>query len=161
MIIKTLKTLALFTLISSAASAEQVTGRVIGLEPIYITQTIQTPHQVCNTVQVSSNNDNALRGAIIGGIIGNSLRGGSKIRNRNAGILIGGILGSNSGGNVVRQENRCHTQYSQSVQQVIHQYWVVIDVHGQIIRKALWARNGSTDVRVGQRISLNVNYSLN
>ena len=147
----------------SVQAAEQVIGRVIGLEPIYTTRTIQTPHQVCNTVQVSSNNNsNCLQGAIIGGIIGNSLRGGSQVRNRNTGAWIGAVMGSNqSNGQGVRQENRCHTQYTQTSQQVVDQYCVVIDVHGQVIRKAIWAHNGFTNVRLGQKIPLRVNYYLN
>ena len=147
----------------SVQAAEQVIGTVIGLEPIYTTRTIQTPHQVCNAVQVSSNNNsNFLQGAIIGGIIGNSLRGGSQVRNRNTGAWIGAFIGSNqSNGQGVRQENRCHTQYTQTSQQVVDQYWVVIDVHGQVIRKAIWAHNGSTNVRLGQKIPLRVNYYLN
>ena len=118
----TLKIIAVVSLLTagshnltlSVQAAEQVIGRVIGLEPIYTTRTIQTPHQVCNAVQVSSNNNsNFLQGAIIGGIIGNSLRGGSQIRNRNTGALIGAFIGSNqSNGQGVRQEKRCLTQYN-------------------------------------------------
>jgi uncharacterized protein YcfJ len=167
----TLKVLATATLLTacshsltlSVEAAERVYGKVVGLEPIYKTQTVQTPYQSCNIVQVVTNsNDALLRGAIIGGIIGNSLRGGSRVRNRNAGAIIGAFIGnSQSNGSVVRQENRCRTQYRTTTQEIVHQYWVVINVHGQIIRKAIWANNGQTHLRIGNSIPLDVNYSLN
>ena len=95
MILKTIRALAVLTFISSAASAEQrqVDGTVVGLEPIYSNRTVNTPHQVCNTVQVPMNhNSNVLQGAIIGGILGNSLRGGDRVHNRNRGALLGALL---------------------------------------------------------------------
>jgi len=163
MILKTIQTLAVLAFISSAASAEQrqVDGTVVGLEPIYSNRTVNTPHQVCNTVQVPMNhNSNVLQGAIIGGILGNSLRGGDRVRNRNRGALLGALIVGNqsSGQGMVRQETQCRTQYRQSVQTQLEQYWVMIDVHGQIIRRTVYPNH---NLSIGQTISLWVNYSLN
>ena len=163
MILKTIRALAVLTFISSAASAEQrqVNGTIVGLEPIYSNRTVNTPYQICNNVQVPMNhNSNLFQGAIIGGIIGNSLRGGDRVHNRNMGALLGGLIAGNqsSGQGMVRQETQCRTQYRQSVQTRLEQYWVMIDVHGQIIRRTVYPNH---NLRIGQTISLRVNYYLN
>ena len=109
------------------------------------------------------NNANVLQGAIIGGIIGNSLRGGSKVRNRNTGAIIGAFIGANqsSGNNSTRVENRCHTVNRRNAYQVVEQYWLDIRVHGTTIRRSIYAKNNRPNVRIGQQIDVMVNYSVN
>ena len=106
------------------------------------------------------NNEKLLQGAIIGGIIGNSLRGGSKVRNRNTGAILGAFIGANQSG-YTRVENRCRTVNRRNSYQVIEQYWLDIRVHGTTIRRSVYANNNRPNVRIGQQIDVMVNYSVN
>ena len=145
----------------SVRAAERATGTVVGIQPIYSTRYENVPELVCNNVQVPVvNNEKLLQGAIIGGIIGNSLRGGSKVRNRNTGAILGAIIGANQS-SYTRVENRCHTVNRRNSYQVIEQYWLDIRVHGTTIRRAVYANNNRPNVRIGQQIDVMVNYSVN
>jgi len=145
----------------SVRAAERVTGTVVGIQPIYSTRHENVPELVCNNVQVPVvNNEKLLQGAIIGGIIGNSLRGGSKVRNRNTGAILGAIIGANQS-SYTRVENRCRTVNRRNSYQVIEQYWLDIRVHGTTIRRSVYANNNRPNVRIGQQIDVMVNYSVN
>lgn len=145
----------------SVRAAERTTGTVVGIQPIYSTRYENVPELVCNNVQVPVvNNEKLLQGAIIGGIIGNSLRGGSKVRNRNTGAILGAFIGANQSG-YTRVENRCRTVNRRNSYQVIEQYWLDIRVHGTTIRRSVYANNNRPNVRIGQQIDVMVNYSVN
>lgn len=145
----------------SVRAAERVTGTVVGIQPIYSTRYENVPELICNNVQVPVvNNEKLLQGAIIGGIIGNSLRGGSKVRNRNTGAILGAFIGANQSG-YTRVENRCRTVNRRNSYQVIEQYWLDIRVHGNTIRRSVYANNNRPNVRIGQQIDVMVNYSVN
>ena len=169
MIKKVIKIVALSALLTSCShslslsvrAAERVTGTVVGIQPIYSTRHENVPELVCNNVQVPVvSNEKLLQGAIIGGIIGSSLRGGSKVRNRNTGAILGAIIGANQS-SYTRVENRCHTVNRRNSYQVIEQYWLDIRVHGTTIRRAVYANNNRPNVRIGQQIDVMVNYSVN
>ncbi len=162
--LSTLLTACSHTLSLSVRAAERATGTIVGIQPIYSTRYENVPELVCNNVHVPLiNNANVLQGAIIGGIIGNSLRGGSKVRNRNTGAIIGAFIGANqsSGNNSTRVENRCHTVNRRNAYQVVEQYWLDIRVHGTTIRRSIYANNNRPNVRIGQQIDVMVNYSVN
>ena len=145
----------------SVRAAERTTGTVVGIQPIYSTRYENVPELVCNNVQVPVvNNEKLLQGAIIGGIIGNSLRGGSKVRNRNTAAILGAFIGANQSG-YTRVENRCRTVNRRNSYQVIEQYWLDIRVHGTTIRRSVYANNNRPNVRIGQQIDVMVNYSVN
>ena len=145
----------------SVRAAERATGTVVGIQPIYSTRYENVPELVCNNVQVPVvNNEKLLQGAIIGGIIGNSLRGGSKVRNRNTAAILGAFIGANQSG-YTRVENRCRTVNRRNSYQVIEQYWLDIRVHGTTIRRSVYANNNRPNVRIGQQIDVMVNYSVN
>jgi len=145
----------------SVRAAERTTGTIVGIQPIYSTKYENVPELVCNNVQVPVvSNENLLQGAIIGGIIGSSLRGGSKVRNRNTGAILGAIIGANQS-SYTRVENRCRTVNRRNSYQVIEQYWLDIRVHGTTIRRSVYANNNRPNVRIGQQIDVMVNYSVN
>ena len=159
--LSTLLTACSHSLSLSVRAAERVTGTVVGIQPIYSTRYENVPELICNNVQVPVvNNEKLLQGAIIGGIIGNSLRGGSKVRNRNTGAILGAFIGANQSG-YTRVENRCRTVNRRNSYQVIEQYWLDIRVHGNTIRRSVYANNNRPNVRIGQQIDVMVNYSVN
>ena len=159
--LSTLLTACSHTLSLSVQAAERATGTIVGIQPIYSTRYENVPELVCNNVQVPVvNNEKLLQGAIIGGIIGNSLRGGSKVRNRNTGAILGAFIGANQSG-YTRVENRCRTVNRRNSYQVIEQYWLDIRVHGTTIRRSVYANNNRPNVRIGQQIDVMVNYSVN
>ncbi len=162
--LSTLLTACSHTLSLSVHAAERVTGTIVGIQPVYGTRYENVPELVCNNVHVPlTNNANVLQGAIIGGIIGSALRGGSKSRNRNTGAIIGAFIGANqsSGNNVTRVENRCQTVNRRNSYRVIEKYWLDIRVHGTTIRRSIYANNNRPNVHVGQKIDVMVNYSIN
>lgn len=115
-----------FTLgFTGVAHAETIDGNV---QDHYRTVTNKTPYQQCYEVEVpvygevgtGPKAEDILGGAIIGGIIGNNIKG--EENGGAAGAVIGGLLGSTRGKQqgVVgyRKENRCETKYNYITEEV-------------------------------------------
>lgn len=93
-------------------------ARVVDVQPIY-RQIGRYPrsHQECWTerhYKKRSNNEGAVLGAVIGGVIGYNT-GGSRQRSKNSGAAVGAVLGSvigsNAGKNKHYRERHCETVY--------------------------------------------------
>ena len=115
----------LATTFAATAQAEsiRVTVPVIDSQANYVSKNVRTPNQECSVVDVPiygahDKTGDVLMGAIIGGVIGNNIKG--EKNGGAAGAVIGGLLGNAHGdnrqGNVVvyRQEQRCNnvTRYT-------------------------------------------------
>ena len=116
--IKILIVAGISALVATSANAESVTGTV---EEHYKWVVNQTPYrvEVCRDVSVSGDKTgDTLKGAIIGGIIGNNV---GDIKNGGAaGALIGGILGHNSSKATGSTKRVCsvETRYEESREEV-------------------------------------------
>ena len=154
---------------SGFASAESFTvqGRVTGVETIYKTRTTTKPVQQCWLEEVpvyghSGNNDTTgdmLKGAIIGGIIGNNLKG--EDGGGAAGAVLGGILGhqnsKNKNGQVItgyRQVEQCTTQYNTHTEEYLAGYKITysaLGLSGVVSR--------TNKMHIGDSINVNVQIS--
>jgi len=116
--IKLLIVAGISALVATSANAESVTGTV---QEHYKWVVNQTPYrvEVCRDVSVSGDKTgDTLKGAIIGGIIGNNV---GDIKNGGAaGALIGGILGHNSSKASGSTKRVCtvETRYEESREEV-------------------------------------------
>lgn len=118
-------------------------GEVLLSEPLYITKTYETPHEVCKKVEVPIYEDRISKGhddvgafvggAVIGGLIGNAIdsSGGAGI-----GAIIGGALANegqkkNHRESVVvgyRKETHCTEEYRSWQKQSITGYRTVVEI---------------------------------
>ena len=116
--IKLLIVAGISALVATSANAESVTGTV---QEHYKWVVNQTPYrvEVCRDVSVSGDKTgDTLKGAIIGGIIGNNV---GDIKNGGAaGALIGGILGHNNSKATGSTKRVCsvETRYEESREEV-------------------------------------------
>lgn len=149
------------------ASAETFTywGKVTGSKEMYQTRVVTVPEQTCRIVDVpvygnvggGASTGDVLTGAIIGGIIGNNIKG--ETGGGAAGAVIGGILGAEKGKNKqgivgYKQQQECTTINHQTQEQVVVGYKVsyeVLGMEGTVIR-ANRPATGS-DIRVTVQIS--------
>lgn len=135
---------------SAYADTIRVNVPVLDSQPNYITKNVRTPHQQCNTVDVPiydsgsrNNTGEIIGGAIIGGIIGDQIKGKG---NAAAGAVIGGLLGNAHGNSKksqgvigYRQEQRCSTHYTTERVEEINGYTVTYELDGK--RYTTYSRN--------------------
>ena len=129
-------------------TTETIHAPVISVQENYSTQRVSNPQRVCETVEVpvygyvgggsGATGGDILTGAIIGGIIGNNIKG--EKNGGAAGAIIGGMLGNAHGNNrskgqqVVtgyRTEQRCSMQRNYSEQVVVTGYNVTCELEGR------------------------------
>lgn len=153
------------TAFNAMAESYTVTGTVTGVEPVYRTKTVTTPVQKCWTEEVpvygytegkKDPTGDMLTGAIIGGIIGNNLKG--EKHGGAAGAVLGGILGhqnATKGEQVItgyRTVNKCATQYNDVTEEYLAGYKIQYEALG------LKGTVSSTRSRsVGESINVSVN----
>jgi len=149
------------------AESYTVQGTVTSVQPIYKTKTITDPVQRCWTEEVpvygqGPNTDTTgdmLTGAIIGGILGNNLKG--EDGGGAAGAVLGGILGhqnaKNKKGQTItgyRQVNKCATEYNSRTEEYLAGYKIgyqALGLNGTI--------SSTRSRRIGEDISVNINLS--
>ena len=147
------------------AESYTVQGTVTGVEPVYRTKTVTTPTQKCWTEEVpvygqgpdTDTTGDMLTGAIIGGILGNNLKGEKD--GGAAGAILGGILGhqnaKNKKGQTItgyRQVNKCATSYDERTEEYLAGYKIGYEALGL---RGTVTRTRSTSV--GSSITVNVN----
>ena len=128
---------------TGAAMAETFTfhGTVTAVEDIYQTRIVETPEQSCGVVDVpiygnvggGASTGDVLKGAILGGIIGNNIKGENG--GGAAGAVIGGILGAEKGKSKqgivgYKQEHRCSTTYVKTQHQYLVGFKIYYSVKG-------------------------------
>ncbi len=149
---------------SGFASAESFTvqGRITAVEDVYQTRIVETPEQTCRVVDVpiygnvgnAPSTGDVLTGAIIGGIIGNNLKG--EDGGGAAGAVLGGILGAEKSKNrqgIVgyRQEHQCSTTYVKTQHQSLAGFKIYYNVKGM---------NGIVNRRSGNRPTVGDNITV-
>lgn len=152
---------------SGFASAETftMTGKVTGASEMWQTRIVTVPEQSCRIVDVPVYGDvgggastgDVLKGAILGGLIGNNIKGENG--GGAAGAVIGGILGAEKGKNKqgivgYRQQQECTTINHQTQEQVVVGYKVsyeVLGMTGTVIRTT--RPTTGSDIRVLVQIS--------
>ena len=155
------------TAFNAFAESYTVQGTVTGVEPVYRTKTVTTPVQKCWMEEVpvygqgpdGDRTGDMLTGAIIGGILGNNLKG--EDGGGAAGAVLGGILGHQHGkdksGQTItgyRQVNKCATSYDEHTEEYLAGYKIRYQALGL---RGVVTRTQSTSV--GSNISVNVNIS--
>ena len=135
---------AIASVFSTAAVADtiRVTVPVIDSQPNYVTKTVRTPQQSCNTVDVpiygntsgGASAGDVLGGMIIGGLLGKGVSGNDK--GAAAGAVIGGMVSAdrNRGEQQIigyRQEQRCKTTYTNETVDEINGYTVTYRLDGR------------------------------
>lgn len=128
---------------AQASDSYTVTGTVTSVTPIYQTRTNTVPQQKCwmEEVPVYGNSGNVdptgdmLTGAIIGGIIGNNIKGENG--GGAAGAVLGGILGHQNakkkGSQVItgyRQVQQCSTEYVNQSEEYLAGYHITYEALG-------------------------------
>lgn len=150
-----------------SAKAENYTiqGVVTAVEPVYRTKVVTEPVQKCWTEEVpvygqgpsTDTTGDMLTGAIIGGIIGNNIKG--EDGGGAAGALLGGLLGHGAGKNKqgqtitgYREVNKCATTYNDRTEEYLAGYKISYEALGL---KGTVSRTRS--ISVGSNITVNVN----
>jgi len=123
------------------AETYTINGKITKVEEIWQTHTIQTPEQTCQIIDVpiygnvgeGASAGDVITGAIIGGIIGNNIKG--EKGGGAAGAVIGGILGAEKNKNKqgivgYKKENQCTTTYRSVQSQELAGYKIYYNVHG-------------------------------
>lgn len=153
------------TAFNAMAESYTITGTVTGVEPVYRTKTVTTPVQKCWTEEVpvygytegkKDPTGDMLTGAIIGGIIGNNLKG--EKGGGAAGAVLGGILGhqnATKGEQVItgyRTVNKCATHYDDVTEEYLAGYKIQYEALG--LKGTI---SSSRNRSVGDSIRVNVN----
>ena len=154
------------TAFNAMAESYTITGTVTGVEPVYRTKTVTTPVQKCWTEEVpvygytegkKDPTGDMLTGAIIGGIIGNNLKG--EKGGGAAGAVLGGILGHQNakkkGSQVItgyRQVQQCKTTYVNQTEEYLAGYKIQYEALG--LKGTI---SSSRNRSVGDSIRVNVN----
>jgi uncharacterized protein YcfJ len=152
------------TAFNAMAESYNVSGKVTSVTPIYQTRTNSVPQQSCWTEEVpvygkSGNTDptgDMLTGAIIGGLIGNNLKG--EDGGGAAGAMLGGILGHQNakkkGSDVItgyRQVQQCKTTYINQTEEYLAGYEInyeALGLKGMVKRNRAASVGDTIDVHI-------------
>ena len=162
--------LVLFLTTSVQAGSNVVMGKVTNVKPVYTQIVKRTPHQVCRQVQVpvygdnGQNAGNAILGAIIGGVVGNQFGKGDGNKAATAlGAAIGAVKGSQSGQNKsivgYQMVNQCHTEHTNSTQNIVNEYDITYLVNGTYITMRVNKAVGN-NTWVGKNQRFRINYQM-
>ena len=132
---------------------------IVSVERIYQDRFIKEPYQECYIKEFYQNNNamSPLGGAIVGGLIGNSLS--SKKKKKKQAAIVGALLGASmaqnaqsNSGNIVRKEV-CETKYRRVTASRLAHYLIKYDFNGQIFSYTTQYKPTSETVKVQIQVS--------
>jgi len=141
-------------------------AKVLSVQAVYKDYSESVPYQYCEKKKFWSNGNSGdtttqeLKGALLGGVIGNQFGGGS---GKDAMTIFGALLGSSMAKDDARESNRgnsgyyyrdvCETRYKKNYESVVSHYRVKYEYNGNIsYGSTRYKPNGHVKIRVSSTI---------